>query len=380
MEFYCSFHQFSSSLKFIQLILIFLFGFICFGQGKYAIKNILLENEYHLDSFYIGATLNHSQLNSPVSKLFLNEFTYSTPENCAKQAQIHPEPGKWRWGKLNDYLKFANNNNITLRIHGPISPQASWWAKSDERSKQELLTNLNEFFTALCIKINDEPSVKWMDVVNETVTRKGDWFAEKPGFKKWENPWTQIGLNEDGIPIYIIRAFEIAMKYAPNVSLVYNQHGGMEPLMWKRVLETILYLKERGFRVNGIGWQAHLKDIEKLALNKKSLDFFSSLIDWSHRNGLDFHVTEMDYRINKENPTNIDLQRQAAAYSNIIKILISRRNNGVVTFNTWGMIDRPGEHTNENRFLFDKNLKPKPALFAIKKALIDKNTSLVLYD
>ncbi len=42
--------------------------------------------------------------------------------------------------------------------------------------------------------------------------------------------------------------------------------------------------------------------------------------------------------------------------------------------------DRPGEHTNENRFLFDSNLKPKPAVFAIKKALIDKNTSLVLYD
>ena len=120
--------------------------------------------------------------------------------------------------------------------------------------------------------------------------------------------------------------------------------------------ETILYLKEKGFRVDGIGWQAHLKDIEKLALNKKSLDFLSSLIDWSHRNGLDFHITEIDYRINKENPTSLDLQRQAAAYSNIVKVLISRRNNGVVTFNTWGMIDRPGEHTNENRFLFDKSL------------------------
>ena len=44
------------------------------------------------------------------------------------------------------------------------------------------------------------------------------------------------------------------------------------------------------------------------------------------------------------------------------------------------MIDRPGEHTNENRFLFDEQLRPKPALFAIKKALIDKNLSLVLYD
>ena len=365
----------------MKSILILLFGFfLSFSQDKYSIKNILKENNYSIDSFFVGATLNHKQINTPVSELFLNEFNYSTPENCAKQAQIHPEPNIWRWSKLEDYLKFANDNNITLRIHGPVSPQASWWAKNDNRTKQELLTNLNEFFTALCIKINDNPHVKWMDVVNETVTRKGEWFAEKPGFKKWENPWTQIGLNDDGIPIYIIKAFEIANKYAPNISLVYNQHGGMEPLMWKRVLETILYLKEKGFRVNGIGWQAHLKDLETLALNKEKLDFFASIIDWSHRNGLDFHVTEMDYRINKENPSNKDLQRQAAAYSNVIKVLISRRNNGVVTFNTWGMIDRPGEHTNENRFLFDNQLRPKPALFAIKKALIDKKSSLVLYD
>ena len=367
-------------MKFNKLIIFFFFTVTCFSQDKYSIKNILKENNYNLDSFYIGATLNHSQINTNVSKLFLSEFTYSTPENCSKQAQIHPEPGIWRWEKLNNYLKFAKENNITLRIHGPISPQASRWAKNDIRTKGELLNNLNEFFTALCIKINDETSVKWMDVVNETVSRNGEWFAEKPGDKKWENPWTQIGLNDDGIPIYILRAFEIANKYAPNVSLVYNQHGGMEPLMWKRVLETILYLKENGYRVDGIGWQAHLKDFEKLALNKEKLDFFTSLIDWSHRNGLDFHVTEMDYRINKDNPSNKDLQRQAAAYSNIIKILISRKDNGVVTFNTWGMVDRPGEHTNENRFLFDSNLKPKPAVFAIKKALIDKNTSLVLYD
>ena len=361
--------------------LLFLLFFLCsFSQDKYSIKNILLNNQYSTDSFYIGATLNHKQLNSSVEKLFLNEFNYSTPENCAKQTQIHPEPGTWRWEKLDDYLSFAEKNNIILRIHGPISPQASWWAKNDDRTKLELITNLNEYFTALCVKINNQKSVKWMDVVNETVSRNGEWFSEKPGYKKWENPWTQIGFNDDGIPIYITRAFEIANKHAPNVSQVYNQHGGMEPAMWKKVLETIIYLKDNGYRVDGIGWQAHLKDFEILALNKEKLDFFASIIDWSHRNGLDFHVTEMDYRINKDNPSNKDLQRQAAAYSNIIKILISRRKNGVVTFNTWGMVDRPGEHTNENRFLFDKNLDPKPALFAIKKALIDRNETLVLYD
>ena len=355
----------------------------CFGQksnndNEYSIKNILIENGYNLNSFYVGATLNHSQLNTPIEKLFLSEFTYSTPENCSKQAIIHPRPGVWNWKKLEDYLKFANKNDITLRVHGPVSPQASKWAKNDSRTKKELLTNMNEFFTALCIKVNEEPSVKWMDVVNETVSRNGTWFGEKPGDNKWENPWTQIGFNDDGIPLYIVRAFEIANEFAPNVSLVYNQHAGMEPLMWKKILETISYLKESGLRVDGIGWQAHLKDVEDLAMNKEKLDYFASLIDWTHANGMDFHVTEMDYRIGEDPPSNEFLQRQSAAYSNIIKVLISRKDSGVVTFNTWGMIDRPGRHTNGYRFLFNKDLKPKPAMFAIKRTLMKKDTALVL--
>jgi GH35 family endo-1,4-beta-xylanase len=360
---------------------LFLFIFLqAFSQNdnKYFIKNILQDNGYDLNSFYVGATLNHSQLNTPIEDLFLSEFTYSTPENCSKQAQIHPSPGVWRWKKFDDYLDFANKNNITLRVHGPISPQASKWAKNDSRTKKELLTNMNEFFSALCIKVNEEPSVKWMDVVNETVNRNGTWFAEKPGDKKWENPWTQIGLNEDGIPIYIVRAFEIANEFAPNISLVYNQHASMEPVMWKKILETIIYLKERGLRVDGIGWQAHLKDIEDLAMDKEQLDFLASLIDWTHANGMDFHVTEMDYRIQEDPPLNKSLQRQSAAYSNIIKVLISRKDNGVVTFNTWGIIDRPGSHTNGYRFLFNKDLTPKPAMFAVKRTLMNKDTSLVL--
>ena len=34
-----------------------------------------------------------------------------------------------------------------------------------------------DYFTALCKKINTEPSVKWMDVVNETITPEGNWFG-----------------------------------------------------------------------------------------------------------------------------------------------------------------------------------------------------------
>ena len=157
------------------------------------IKDLMLQAGYDSNKVYVGATLNHSQLNTKVSDLFLKEFTYSTPENCAKQARIHPKPGVWDWNLIDDYLDFADKNNITLRIHGPISPQASHWAKADNRTKQELEQNMVAYFTALCKRMSNEPSVKWMDVVNETITPQGDWFEEKPGVTQWENPWEQIG-------------------------------------------------------------------------------------------------------------------------------------------------------------------------------------------
>jgi|GEM_PF-117806 len=343
------------------------------------IKDLISEKGYDPDQVYIGATLNHRQLNTNVSDLFLQEFTYSTPENCAKQARIHPKPGVWDWNLINDYLDFADKNNITLRIHGPISPQASHWAKTDSRTKEELEKNMVEFFTALCKRMNKEPSVKWMDVVNETITPEGEWFEEKPGVKLWENPWEQIGRDENDVPLYITKAFEIANKYATEKSLVFNQHGGMEPKMWDKVKETILYLKAQGYRVDGLGWQAHLRSNKPLALDKKQLDYFASLIDWAHQHGLDFHVTEIDYQIMDSSINLKSLQDQASAYSNILKVLLSKRKNGVVTFNTWGMIDKnTGRHHDKFRFIFDKNSNPKPAYFALREAVVKPDDKLIL--
>ena len=71
----------------------------------------------------------------------------------------------------------------------------------------------------------------------------------------------------------------------------------MEPKMWEKVKETILYIKSQGYRLDGLGWQAHLRSDVPLAFDKKQLDYFGSLIDWAHQNDLDFHVTEIDYKI-----------------------------------------------------------------------------------
>lgn len=333
-----------------------------------AIKKIIADG--YEDKLYIGATIGYRQLNTAVEDILTREFNYTVAENAGKQARVHPYPGKWDWERIDAIVKMAQKNNLTVRLHGPISPQASRWAKEDARTAKELEPVMVDYMTAQCKRFNGHPNIKWMDVVNETVHFDGSWFGPRKGVDQWENPWPIIGSDTDKnkTPIYISKAFEIANEHAPDISLVFNQHGGMEPVMWERVKETILYLRNKGLRVDGLGWQAHLKSDEALALDQKQLDYLAELIDWAHAHQLDFHVTEIDYKI-RGDITEEALQEQAEAYTNILDVLLSKRSSGVVTFNTWGVVDGVGKHKDSARFMFDENGNPKPAYFAMKKAL-----------
>ncbi len=342
-------------------------------------KKIVSDN-YNNETFVFGATLNYYQLNTNVEQLFLDEFNYTTPENSFKQTIVHPEPGVWDWTRVDAFLDFASKNNIKMRVHGPIGPQSSSWAKEDSRNAEELSSLYQEYMIELCKKINNNSNVLWMDVVNETILSNGQWTDKKDGTNLWENPWTQIGKNTDGIPLYIVKAFEIAKQYAPNISLVFNQHAGMQPEMWDKVKETILYLKSKGLKVDGLGWQGHLRDNVILSLNKEKIDYLLSIIDWAHQNDLDFHVTEIDYRLVGTNPSSKAYERQANGYSNILKTLISKRENGVVTFNTWGVYDKNSVSDHEFKYIYDSNLKPKKAVEILKNTLKNKNTSYVYFD
>ena len=245
--------------------------------------------------------LNHNELNTIKEELFLKDFKYLTPANAAKQTKIHPTPKVWNWQQIDDFISLAQKHDLQVRLHGPISPQASKWAKEDYRTPAELNQIMTEFATAFAMRFNSEPTVKWMDVVNETILPNGKWFGPKKGTDKWENPWLKMGLDENGYPLYILKAFEIATKHAPNIKLVYNQNAGMQTEMWDKVKETILYVRSKGYRVDGIGWQGHigLSRTTKALLDNTEVELkkLSNLIDWAHQNDLEFHVTELDYFI-----------------------------------------------------------------------------------
>ena len=333
-------------------------------------KNPLIQNE----KLVIGATLNHHELGTIKENLYLKDFKYLTPANAAKQNRIHPKPNVWRWKQINNFISFANKNKLILRLHGPISPQASKWAKEDYRTAEELHENMIEFTTAFAKKFNNEKSVKWMDVVNETILPSGKWFGPRPGTDKWENPWLKIGLDENGFPKYIIEAFEIANKYAPNLKFVYNQNGGMQDLMWDKLKKTILYIRSKGLKVDAIGWQAHIllsKTTEAFVTDTNNqIKKLSNLIDWAHANDLEFHITELDYFIEDESKLSEQYQKQAEVYQKIVDVLKEKSKSGVVTLNLWDLSIRTKKgKVGAFHSIYDKNFQPNPAYKVIRNAL-----------
>ena len=324
----------------------------------------------------IGATLNYHQLGTKKENLFLNDFNFLTPANAAKQARLHPRPGIWQWDRIENFLQFAKNNDLIVRIHGPVSPQASKWAKEDHRTAAELENVMVNFMTQTAKRYNEESNVKYMDVVNETILPSGKWFGPRKGTHLWENPWLKMGLDENGYPNYIVRAFEIATANAPNVKLVYNQNGGMQSAMWERLKETVLYLRSKGLRVDGIGWQGHLNlsrsTLQFIENSDHALNELSKLIDWAHANNLDFHVTELDYRVNDMTNLSEELEFQAELYEKIIKVLQSKVNSGIVTLNLWDIGERLKKPSTFFQSIYDKDLNPTPAYQIIKKALKTK--------
>jgi len=324
----------------------------------------------------IGATLNYHQLGTEKENLFLNDFNFLTPANAAKQARLHPRPGIWQWDRIENFLQFAKNNDLIVRIHGPVSPQASKWAKEDHRTAAELENVMVNFMTQTAKRYNEESNVKYMDVVNETILPNGKWFGPRKGTHLWENPWLKMGLDENGYPNYIVRAFEIATANAPNVKLVYNQNGGMQSAMWERLKETVLYLRSKGLRVDGIGWQGHLNlsrsTLQFIENSDHALNELSKLIDWAHANNLDFHVTELDYRVNDMTNLSEELEFQAELYEKIVKVLQSKVNSGIVTLNLWDIGERLKKPSTFFQSIYDKDLNPTPAYQIIKKALKTK--------
>ena len=136
--------------------------------------------------------------------------------------------------------------------------------------------------------------------------------------------------------------------------------------MWEKVKALVPYLRQQGLRVDGIGWQAHI-DVgwEQETCNMDRLD---ALIDWAHVNRLSFHMTEKNVWLRGEEK---DYQAQAKTFEVILRLLLKKRDSGVVTWNVWNLSDGDSWKKEEKLkgCLFDRQYRAKPAYYALPQVL-----------
>jgi endo-1,4-beta-xylanase len=362
-----------------KIIISIILMVILYGCGIESLKPIegkslreIVKEGYKDNTIFIGGTTGSWSFEEIQGELLDREFSYVTPENDYKHSKIRPNNQTWVWEQADAWEQHIINNEQVLRMHCPIGPQCSEWAKEDNRSAIELEQELKLFLETISKRYNNKQGYIYMDVVNETVI-DGSWHENKEGTDLWECPWFKIGQDNDAnsTPLYIKLAFQTVKEYAPDIKFIYNHH---EPpsntASWNLIKSTIQYLQDMDLRVDGIGWQAHVE--VGVELNNDNIQKFEELINWAHSNNLEFHITEASVWL-KDGHSESQLNAQADTYSTILRILLENRLNGIIAWNTWHVSDAHGWHTEWYPSLFDKNYEPKPAYFSVRDVLLENS-------
>ncbi len=370
----------------------------------------ILDEYYADDYFFIGQAANFdffddkNMINS-INRRYVQEFAYNTPANDFKQRWCQDNPNSnWNFAGCMEHIEAARKYDMVIRSHGPISPQCSPWAREDHRTPEELEELLILFMTNLSKELErNSDVVKWMDVVNETLTQSvqnnglgydgtqtgityqpDDWFGPREGVNGWENPWPQLGFESVtyagetfDIPRYIRMAFDIANEHAPSIKKIYNEHGGSINMdAWDIIKKTILALRADGVKIDGVGWQAHVG--VGWENEPGSMENLQNIITWCYENDLEFHITELDVAITgygqdqSINLAKLEATRneQAATISSILNLMLKNMGKGACGINFWCMTDSftDGKTT---AALFNRDGEPNEVFYRIKRTLID---------
>jgi endo-1,4-beta-xylanase len=324
--------------------------------------------------FALGAAIPDPDLTPAELKVVLANFTNITPENCMKPDSIEPQENRYTFEKADQLVEFARQHGLKINGHCLVwHRQCPDWVFLDNgkpAGRDLVLKRMMEHIAAEVTHFRGRVS-SW-DVVNEALDDGSGYLRPS----KW---LTSIGQD------YVARAFAAATRADPSAELYYNDYGIERPAKRAKALRLIRDLKKQNIRIDGIGIQGHWQ-LDKIPYR----DIEDSILAFHHE-GLKVMITELDLDVvsgktgstgpgvhekNSDNPYANGcppeiLQRQADQYARLFALfdkhadIISR-----VTF--WGLDDGRSWLNAPKRpnypLLWDRNIKPKPALDAVLRA------------
>ncbi|HTN24959.1 MAG TPA: endo-1,4-beta-xylanase [Solirubrobacteraceae bacterium] len=287
------------------------------------------------------------QRNRAYRQLVTAQFSSVTPENEMKWDAVEPSQGDFKFGPADEIVDRAREAGEKVRGHTLVwHAQIPDWVR--KLSPDDLRAALHEHIRREMTHFSADVGV-W-DVVNEPITDDG-------GLRQsvWQR---RLG------PGFIADAFRTAHDADPNAKLYLNEIGaeGVNPKS-NRLYEVVRDLKAQGVPIDGVGFQTHAN------LNGLPADMVDNMRRFKAL-GLDIAITEADVAL-KLPPSAADLDAQARIYTQIVD---NCRAVDCRSLTFWGFTDGRSWISETQAgmgaaTLLDESLRPKPAFFAVQKAL-----------
>ena len=328
-----------------------------------------LKNFYE-NYFSIGVAVSPRDLAGENAQLILKQFNSLTPENAMKMGPIHPRENEYNWKDADSIVNFAQHHGLQVRGHNLCwHSQAPAWMFKDAEGKQVtkevLLQRLKDHITTVVNRYKGK--IYAWDVVNEAISDKPDEYLRN-------SIWYQICGEE-----YIAKAFEYAHAADPNAILFYNDYNEINAVKREKIYRLVKSLKDAGVPISAIGLQGHW------AVNEPSRSQLDSTIQRFASLGVKLQITELDISVypkehnaRQRKPEDADTAFSADKENKQLEVYkmcfeVFRKHKNVISGVTfWNVSDRytwldnfPVRNRKDYPLLFDKNLQPKKAYWAV---------------
>lgn len=320
----------------------------------------------YADKFDVGCAVNGWDAANPQKlDIYAHQFNIFTHENdfkpdsvldvtaSRKLAKEDPTAVAISIAKGENLLRYAQENGI--KVHGHVlvwhnqTPEAFFHEEYNPAkpfvTREVMLGRLENYIREVLTTVQTQyPGVivSW-DVVNEAV-------ADGSASLRQSN-WTKV-VGED----FVNQAFAFARKYAdPEVKLYYNDYSTPYEPKLTGICNLLDSLIADG-NIDGYGFQCHYQ------LGSPSYTQLRAAFERIAGKGLKLRVSELDITIS--DTSEATLLRQAERYQRLFGIY-GQYADQMEAVQVWGVTDDRSWKSAESPLLFDRNLQPKPAFWAL---------------
>lgn len=296
-----------------------------------------------------------------VYSIYEEELHSATLDTGVYWPEVEPRQGYFDFDRLRKNAGRAQTSGYLLRGHALVFPSVSpEWLQNSNYSIEEMTQILINHVQRV-VSYSQELGINEWVVVNEPYLSP----------YRTDDPFYRALGNYD----YITVAFQAARDANPSARLIYNDtdnhySGGLTTSLTRQMVSR---LREQGL-IDAVGVQAHLGDWVPLPTTERDKqDIIRTLVGY----GLPVVVTELD--VNLHNVSGTQEERymlQAEVYQIFIDAALQA---GVTEISFWGIdegnswLEVWSGQFDADATLFDRNLNPKPAYYAITQLLLSRS-------